>query len=301
VPSVLKVIERNLRHGQKNLRLFEVGTTFAHVPHDNARNSSQSGSQSGLDGKVFIPSFRERQELIIALTGAAGLEEAGSKNWSGSERSVDFYDIKGVLEALAVQLGIVLGVEGASIQPCGAFGTVPPPLFSPNTVELRMGAPAAKPDANAGAASVIAYAGEVSKSALKAFEISSAAAVTPVFLCVVNLWALPQFAAKQRKYSLVSPYPTVMRDLAFVVNASVEAGAVLALIRKEAGEFMRSAEIFDVFTGAEGKSVGAGKKSLAFALHYNSPEKTLADADVETSIQRIVKSAETAFGAVLRS
>lgn len=258
VPSVLKVIERNHRFGQKNLRLFETGTVFSHTSFSHIPPTEET----------FVRGFREQQQLIVALTGST----ATNKHWSASERMVDFYDIKGMLESLAASIGI----KNATLKPASA----PQPLFSANCIELN--------DGN----SVIAFAGEIAPTALKAFGVE-----THVFVCVLNLWMLPHVAVKRRTYHAVSPYPAVARDLAFVVDASVEAETVRALIAAEAGEYLRGVRVFDVF---KNDALGANKKSLAFALTYNSHEKTLADADVDASIQRIVKVAQERVGAALR-
>jgi phenylalanyl-tRNA synthetase beta chain len=268
VPSMLKVIERNVRYGQKNLRLFEIGTIFSH---------------SDIAEATFINGFREQQCLIVALTGALTNGESGSKHWSGTEQMADFYDIKGVAESIAQMLGGEFVFKPAE---------QPQALFSPNSIEFHAGK------------TLLGWAGEVSKPALKAFHIETTAG-SPVLLCVVNLWALPELvksksALQPRKYKPMSPYPVVMRDLAFVVDAATEADALRLHIQhtaREAGDFLRSVELFDVFAGA---AIGAGKKSMAFALQFNSHEKTLADEEVDASIHRIVASIGEKFGATLR-
>jgi phenylalanyl-tRNA synthetase beta chain len=271
IPSMLKVIERNTRFGQKHLRLFEVGTVFSRVAADEA---------------TFITGFKEQQQVLVALAGNA-LGERGSdhshKHWDGTERAVDFYDIKGVLESLAMHLRL----HEAAFRVVEHGGKAYP-LMSPNCVEL-VASFAGKPVA-------MGFAGEISSKALKQYDVD-----IPVFVAVLNLWMLPNAKITPRKYAAVSPYPSVVRDLAFVLDAATEAERVRSAIIRSGGALLRSVRLFDVFVGAEGKSVGAGNKSLAFALEYNSPEKTLADADVEASIAAIVQAVSAEFSAHLRS
>lgn len=271
IPSMLKVIERNVRFGQKHLRLFEVGTVFSRAAADEA---------------TFITGFKEQQQVIVALAGSA-LGERGSdhshKHWSGTERAVDFYDIKGVLESLATHVRL----HQTAFRVAENVGAMYP-LMSAHCIELT--APFA------GKHAVVGFAGEVSSKALKQYGVE-----IPVFVAVLHLWMLPNAEIAPRTYAAVSPYPSVVRDVAFVLDAATEAERVRSAIISSGGALLRSVRLFDVFVGAEGKSVGAGKKSLAFALEYNSPEKTLADADVDASISAIVKTVSTEFSAHLRS
>jgi len=99
------------------------------------------------------------------------------------------------------------------------------------------------------------------------------------------------------KYAKISPFPVVRRDLAFVVDEGIPAGEILELIWKTGGDFLRNVVIFDVY---KGKNIGSGKKNLAFALFFNSNERTLTEEEVNAWIQRIVETIQTEKGAELR-
>ena len=88
------------------------------------------------------------------------------------------------------------------------------------------------------------------------------------------------------------------RDLAILVAAETAAGDVERVIRKNAGPWFKEVTLFDVYTGAP---VAEGKKSLAFALQFQSNDKTLTDEEVDASFQKIVESVAEAFGAELRA
>jgi phenylalanyl-tRNA synthetase beta chain len=99
-------------------------------------------------------------------------------------------------------------------------------------------------------------------------------------------------------FEAVSPYPEVRQDLAFVVDAALPAGELLAALRAAAGEELRSAAVFDEYRGEQ---VGDGKKSLAFRLAFGSLERTLTDEEATAVRKRIVEALANAFGAVLRT
>jgi len=99
-------------------------------------------------------------------------------------------------------------------------------------------------------------------------------------------------------YEDVVSYPAVKQDLAFVVAEEVPAGALVAAAREAAGPELRSISIFDVYRGEQ---VGSGRKSVAVAVEFGSPERTLSDEDAAEVRGRIVAALAERFGATLRS
>jgi len=91
--------------------------------------------------------------------------------------------------------------------------------------------------------------------------------------------------------------PAVYQDIALIVGEKVSAREVEVVIRKAGGEILREVELFDVYRG---DSIPTGKKSLAYALTFQTDERTLTDGEVAKIQARIVKSAERELGAVLR-
>jgi phenylalanyl-tRNA synthetase beta chain len=100
------------------------------------------------------------------------------------------------------------------------------------------------------------------------------------------------------KYHPVPKFPGVDFDLAIVVNQQVDAGDLILLIRQTSGQLLKNIHVFDLF---EGKSIGDGKKSIAFRLKFIDESKTLTIRDVDSIISRIVKRLEKSFEATLRS
>ena len=93
-------------------------------------------------------------------------------------------------------------------------------------------------------------------------------------------------------------FPAVDRDLAVVVAAELEAARLLAVLRAGGGELLESATAFDEYRGAQ---IGEGLKSVAFALTFRSPERTLTDAEVDALIGAMKATLADDFGAVYRA
>jgi phenylalanyl-tRNA synthetase beta chain len=98
-------------------------------------------------------------------------------------------------------------------------------------------------------------------------------------------------------YEDVITFPAVKEDLAFVVDESAPAGDLIEAAREAAGPELRAMRVFDVY---HGEQVGPGKKSLAFSVAFQSPERTLSDEDAAVLRSRIVAALRERFGAELR-
>jgi phenylalanyl-tRNA synthetase beta chain len=88
-----------------------------------------------------------------------------------------------------------------------------------------------------------------------------------------------------------------MVDLAFVVDAAVPAAAIEATIRAATGDVLERVRCFDEFTS---DALGAGRRSLAFALRFRAADRTLTDADVAALRSRAIDAVVAAHGAELR-
>jgi phenylalanyl-tRNA synthetase beta chain len=110
----------------------------------------------------------------------------------------------------------------------------------------------------------------------------------------------PLFAASREPvtYADVITYPPVRQDLAFSVSEEVAAGDLVAAAREAAGEELREMRAFDVYRGEQ---VGAGRKSVAFAVVFQSPQRTLSDEDAAQLRGAIVEALAQRFGAELRA
>jgi phenylalanyl-tRNA synthetase beta chain len=122
---------------------------------------------------------------------------------------------------------------------------------------------------------------------------------SPVLAADFDLEAiLPLMPAIGHPVRPVSEFPPVLEDIAIIVDEALPADRAEALIRQTGGKMLESVRLFDVFRSEQ---IGAGKKSLAYALVYRSYEGTLTDKDAAGLRTRIIKRLEMELGAKLRS
>jgi len=243
--SVLNVIERNARLSD-SLAMFEIGSVY--IPQ-------------GAD----LPD--EPLHLAFALTGAR-IEDA----WDTKQESrLDFYDLKGVVEALMAALHLDVTYVPASS-----------PTFHPgkSAVVMMNG-------------SELGIFGELHPRVQENYDFLS-----PVLAADLDLQTILSAIPAAYPVQPVPEYPPVLEDIAVVVDEDLPAGRVEEVIRQSGGKLLAGVKLFDVFRGTQ---LGEGKKSLAYALTYQNPERTLTDSDASQIRQKIVRRLEQEFGAKLRS
>ncbi|MCB0012564.1 MAG: phenylalanine--tRNA ligase subunit beta, partial [Anaerolineales bacterium] len=99
------------------------------------------------------------------------------------------------------------------------------------------------------------------------------------------------------KVDPISPYPPVREDLALIVDRAMPASTVEEVLRKAGGFLLKDLALFDVYTGP---GIPADKKSLAYHLTFQAPNKTLTDKEMLRQRTRIISQAEEQLGAKLR-
>jgi phenylalanyl-tRNA synthetase beta chain len=129
----------------------------------------------------------------------------------------------------------------------------------------------------------IGVVGELDPGLLVALELTP-----PVVGFELDLDRLLDGRRRDRTFRPPSPYPPSTIDLAFVVEEDVAAGAVADTLRRAAGDVLEEVRLFDVFRS---DALGAGRKSLAFALRFRAPDRTLTDDEVGEIRRRCVEAA----------
>jgi phenylalanyl-tRNA synthetase beta chain len=139
----------------------------------------------------------------------------------------------------------------------------------------------------------IGHAGELHPRVCKAFGVPPRTAVAEI-----NLSALLDHAVAVVPAPSLSTYPVAKEDVALVVADDVPAEMVARTLREGAGELCESVRLFDVYTGVQ---IGAGRRSLAFALRFRAPDRTLTEAETAVARDAAVALAAQRHGAEQRS
>ena len=225
-------------------------------------------------GPVFLP---EDAELNIPEIPKLALCLFGSRShpsWQGSEKEMmDYYDLKGIVEELLADLHI----EGVKYLP------EPASYFHPGK--------SARIDVDG---TLLGYMGEVHPQVKGNYKLPD----RPLPAAILEINALLERVDDLYDVEPVPAQPPVLEDLALVVDDDVPAQDVQTLIQQTGGQTLRDVRLFDVYRGEQ---LGEGKKSLAYSLVYQHPEKTLTDKEVLAIRNKIVKRLEKELGAQLRS
>jgi phenylalanyl-tRNA synthetase beta chain len=200
--------------------------------------------------------------------------EVGPKTWRSDSKQADFYVVKGLLaglfEALRVEWRLVDGGP-AFLHPGRAAEVL---------IDTR----------DAG------YLGEVHPLVAREFGLGELEQPPAVFEIDLGC-ALASAEKAERRYQDLITYPPVYLDIAVVVDEAVEAQTVCDCVRAGGGPELRSVRIFDLYRGEQ---VGAGRKSLALRLEFQSAERTLTDEDVAKIRERIETQLAQEVGGTLR-
>lgn len=117
-----------------------------------------------------------------------------------------------------------------------------------------------------------------------------------VYVCELSMNAL-MTNIKPLKYKAVSKYPSIVKDMGFIINKDVEAEEIIKTIKRAGGKTLVNVTVFDVYMG---QNIDQDKKSIAFNLEFNDDNRTLNDNEVMTLFNKIIKEIETKHNAVLR-
>ena len=244
-----------------------------------ARNQAQGADAIGLFevGAGYLGP--EPGQQFTAAT-ALRLGPTAPRHWSGTRRPVDLWDARADAEAVLRALGAPLGSV--------AVAREAPVWFHPGRSGVL----------KLGPKTVLAEFGELHPRVLHAMDVRGPAVAMTVFL--QNLPA-PRAKGPARPALETSNLQVVERDFAFVVDARVEAEAILRAARGADRKLIESVEAFDVFAGRRAaEQLGPGRKSVAIAVRLQPREATLTEADIEAVTARIVEAVTKATGAELR-
>ncbi len=237
-------VATNLKRRQNRVRVFETGRCFT--------RAAASGPVAG---------FRQPWMLAALAYGSALPEQ-----WGAPARNVDFFDVKGDLEALLAPAEL-------------RFEPATHPALHPGRSArvLIDGAPAG-------------FLGELHPQWVQKYDLPLAPVLFELELDPLTRARLPQYAE-------VSRQPPAIRDLAIVVPHETSLQALIDGMTANRPALVQDIRLFDLYTG---KGVGTGKKSLAFRIVMQDTQRTLQDAEVDAAMQQLVAYLQQAFAAQLR-
>jgi len=224
LPSLLDTLERNWNHRATGAAVFEIGMIY--IPGEN--------------------------ELPDEIPGRA----------AGQYGDIDFYDLKGVVEALFDNIRLKnYNIISCNDNPSYHPGRCAEILFNSEKIGVF---------------------GQIHPLVAEEYGIKTA-----VFAAEINLDKVFSLRGAAPVYKELPKYPAVTRDLALICGADAESASIESKIRLAAGSLLENIELFDVYTGNQ---LAAGKKSLAYSLAFRSPNQTLNDEIIDGTIKTILET-----------
>jgi phenylalanyl-tRNA synthetase beta chain len=248
IPGLLEVMAQNARLRDR-LWFFEVGPVY----HPG--------------GAGELPA--EPRRLAIGMAG-----RLAPVSWRDTDPSrTDFFDLKGVLEAL---------LRGLHLGPVG-FEPVAHPTFAPGRTARAFVE-----------GHEVGILGEIHPQVQEAFDLPAG----HICLAELDLEALLTRVPLIYRVAPVPRFPPALQDIALVGDEEVSAAELTAVIRSAGGPLLADVRLFDVYRGQQ---LPPGQKSLAFSLVFQAMDRTLTDAEVEAEKRRIVEAVSRRLGVRLRT
>jgi phenylalanyl-tRNA synthetase beta chain len=232
------------------------------------RKFEQAGVRLFEIGKVFLPRGKdlpEEREMLCAVLSGSRTE----LSWQINNELLDFFDAKGIAERILDRSGLKV-----------SFHTGDDEILFPGR-----GADMIINDDRVG------IVGEVHPSIAQAFELSTAA-----YLIEIDLVKLSSMTAWTKEYQPIARFPSVTRDIALVVDEKIVYQTVENAIRTF--PLVTKVTLFDLYRG---KQIAEGRKSFAVRIVYQSPSRTLTDAEVDRIQEQMLAKLHQELGAALRN
>jgi phenylalanyl-tRNA synthetase beta chain len=248
VPGLLETVRTNVVYGVKDLRLFESGKVFVHTKAD------------------ALP--HEEPFLAAVMTGLMN-----QKEWYCEERSADFYDIKGIVEALLKTLGHrdILFKRGEV-----------PPYYTPE-ISARILL----------SDRVIGHVGQVLPEVMAGSDLETLTA----YLFELDISALLERVPEAVTFQPLPKYPAVFRDISLIVQRQVESAKIQEIAKSEGGDLLESVHVYDLY---EGGKIDRAERAVTLRMCYRSREGTLEGKEINRLHEAVIKGIRRETGARLR-
>jgi phenylalanyl-tRNA synthetase beta chain len=252
VGGLVANLRHNLARKLDRVRIFEAGRCFL-----RSAEPEEPGDPARAVKGYFQP----------MRVGGLAYGPAAAEQWGAATRRVDFYDVKGDIEALLVPAQATFApVEHPALHP-GRAATI--------SLDGRE----------------IGWIGELHPRWLQKYELPQPAVLFELDVEALNQAAMP-------RYGEISKFPPVIRDRALIVDEAVPADALLDEMKRNGPAVVQEIRLFDVYRG---KGVENGKKSLAFRVVIQDTAKTLTDEEADAAMARLTDLLTAKFGAKLRT
>jgi phenylalanyl-tRNA synthetase beta chain len=263
-------LAKPMSEDHKYLRLSILPELLTTVSYNQARNqydvsNYELGGIFVSDEETVTRQPEERLRLSGVLSGK-WLEHA----WQQEKREVDFYVVKGLMEGLFDYLEIQVNFKQVKLD-----------------------------DMHPGRCAVLAindekvgFIGQLHPLLQKKMDLKA------TYLFDVNFEEVLKAYNRVPGYAQIPKYPSISRDVAFILDQKVLAGDVKKTIEELGAPLVKRVHVFDVY---EGENMENGKKSIAYNLVYQHPEKTLKDEEVEASFNNIIETVNEKYNAHIRS
>jgi len=267
-PGVLRAVARNVGRGQSSVAVWQVAPVFLVGPEGLPPAPVPPLDRGPTDEELraldaALPDQPRR--LAVALCG-----DREPTGWWGPSRPEIWADAIGLVRRIADVLGVTVTMRQGTRAP-----------WHPGRCAEVVVADA-----------VVGHAGELHPRVCTAFGLPARTAYAEI-----ELDALIEAAPPLAEPTAISAMPVAKEDVALIVDESVPASAVEAALRAGAGELLESVRLFDLYTG---DPIPAGRKSLAFALRFRAPDRTLTEAETAVARDAAVAAAAAAVGAEQR-
>ncbi len=271
LPGLLGALRRNDGRGSHDLALFETGLVFRPTGDEKPSVRLPVDRRPTDEEIAALDAALPEQPRRVAVVFAGAREQDG---WWGKGRPATWADAVEAGRIVAREAGVELIVRQDQHAP-----------FHPG----RCAALLALID---GEEVLVGNAGELHPRVTKALGLPERTGAMEIDLDRLERAGLGAVQAPR-----ISTFPVATQDVALIVDASVPAAEVETALRSGAGELLESLRLFDVFTGEQ---VGEGKKSLAYALRFRAPDRTLTADEASAARDAAVAAAVERTGAVLR-
>ena len=248
--GLARVLRLNGQRRRGSVRVFEVGRIFRPSP----------AGAAGAGGEEQLP--QERVHVGIALMDVPA---AMRRQWYEPLRPADFYDLKGLVEALGQALRVELAFEPAELAGLHPGRCATALALAPGGDSVPVG-----------------YLGELHPAVVERLELPGRALVAEL-----DLAALAGARRGEPRFEPLPRYPAVVRDLALVVPREMAAARLVERVRQLAGPLAVAVHLFDVY---EGPGLPPQTRSLGVSVTYQAPDRTLSDEEVDRAREALVEA-----------